>query len=96
ERDQVFQHIELKLKEEYDSFGDLINNMVITNEVNNPKDAKEFVEIDADVTFEMLSDNDIIPFDLIETYLFQQSNKFDVTDKDTNQTDITEFFCHED
>ncbi|CAG8843538.1 33032_t:CDS:2, partial [Gigaspora margarita] len=85
ERDQASQQVELKLKEEYDSLGDLINNMVITNEVDNPIDVKEFVEIDADVTFEIPSNNDIISFNLIETYLQQQPNKFDATDKDQNK-----------
>ncbi|CAG8838641.1 42929_t:CDS:2 [Gigaspora margarita] len=56
----IQQQVELKLKEEYNSLGDLINNMVITDEVNDPMDVKEYVEIDAEVIFEMPSDNDII------------------------------------
>ncbi|CAG8611246.1 20521_t:CDS:2 [Gigaspora margarita] len=101
ESDQASQQVELKLKE------------TITDKVNNPMDLKEFVEIDANITFEMLSDNDIIraiedrdissqqeeieplpkisdydalkAFDLIGTYLLQQSNEFDITDKDMNK-----------
>ncbi|CAG8637599.1 1617_t:CDS:1, partial [Dentiscutata heterogama] len=52
--------VEQKLKSESDELGDLIIDLSINGEIDDPMDANEFMNIDADVAFEMLSDGDII------------------------------------
>ncbi|CAG8750128.1 4254_t:CDS:2 [Dentiscutata erythropus] len=60
ERDLACQQVELKLKNEFDALDSLIFDIMINGEVNVSMSANEFVDIDADVIFEMLSDGDII------------------------------------
>ncbi|CAG8645594.1 3635_t:CDS:1, partial [Dentiscutata heterogama] len=49
-----------KLKSEFDELDDLIIDLMMNGEIDDPMNANEFVEIDADVAFEMPSDSDII------------------------------------
>ncbi|CAG8741237.1 23385_t:CDS:2, partial [Cetraspora pellucida] len=54
------QQLELELKNEFDEFDNLITNLAVSSEIDDPIDVREFVDINADVAFEMPSDDDII------------------------------------
>ncbi|CAG8488243.1 6513_t:CDS:2 [Cetraspora pellucida] len=58
--DQACQQLELKLKNEFDELNNLITNLAVSSKIDDPMDVREFVDIDADVAFEMPSDDDII------------------------------------
>ncbi|CAG8754671.1 5470_t:CDS:1, partial [Cetraspora pellucida] len=46
--------VDQKLKSKSDELEDLIIDLLINGEINNPIDANEFMNINADVTFKML------------------------------------------
>ncbi|CAG8534538.1 10388_t:CDS:2, partial [Scutellospora calospora] len=58
--DNACQQLELELKNEFDELDILIINLAVSSKIDDPMDVREFVDVDTNIAFEILSDDDII------------------------------------